>query len=140
MWQKIPVKYRWLIMGFPGFRLSGEQICAVALDRKQCVTATLDFVPEYTEEQLRDFLKQQLDVASAEESWKMLLSGIVNEKIASMLCAQKHLGERKIASIPKAKNRQLLREFADLLKQVKFSDHRCTGAFSLHRSPVAGFL
>ena len=69
---------------------------------------------------MRDFLKQQLDVASAEESWKMLLSGIVNEKIASMLCAQKHLGERKIASIPKAKNRQLLREFADLLKQVKF--------------------
>ena len=84
------------------------------------MTATLDFVPEYTEEQLRDFLKQQLDVASAEESWKMLLSGIVNEKIAGMLCAQKHLGERKIASIPKAKNRQLLREFAGLLKQVKF--------------------
>lgn len=21
VWQKIPVKYRWLIMGFPGFRL-----------------------------------------------------------------------------------------------------------------------
>ena len=106
------------ISGIPAFQVS--RYAAVALDRKQCVTATLDFVPEYTEEQLRDFLKQQLDVASAEESWKMLLSGIVNEKIASMLCAQKHLGERKIASIPKAKNRQLLREFANLLKQVKF--------------------
>ena len=41
------------------------------------------------------------------------------KKIAGMLCGQKHLGERKIASIPEAKNRQLLREFAHLLKQVK---------------------
>ena len=113
------------ISGIPAFQVS--RYAAVALDRKQCVTATLDFVPEYTEEQLRDFLKQQLDVASAEESWKMLLSGIVNEKIASMLCVQKHLGERKIASIPKAKKQTITEGVCRSAEAGQISDHRCTG-------------
>lgn len=105
------------ISGIPVFQVS--RYAAIALNEQRHVSAAIDFVPEYTEEKLREFLKQQLDTASAEESWKMLLSGVVNEKIAGMLCGQKHLGERKIASIPEAKNRQLLREFAHLLKQVK---------------------
>ena len=65
--RRYPVKYRWLIMEFLDSAFQVSRYAAVALDRKQCVTATLDFVPEYTEEpNCAIFLKQQLDVASAE--------------------------------------------------------------------------
>ncbi len=107
------------ISGIPVFQVS--RYASLALDESQRVEAVLDFAPEYTEEELRSFLKEQLTQISGEETWKEVLSGIVNEKLAAMLCTQKHLGERTIASVNETKRRQLQRELVHLLKQVKLT-------------------
>ena len=107
------------ISGIPVFQVS--RYASLALDEKQRVEAVLDFAPEYTEDALREFLKNQMTQVSGDMTWKELLSGIVNEKLAAMLCAQKHLGERTIASVNETKRRQLQRELIHLLKQVKLT-------------------
>ncbi len=107
------------ISGIPVFQVS--RYASLALDEKQRVEAVLDFAPEYTEDALREFLKNQMTQVSGNITWKELLSGIVNEKLAAMLCAQKHLGERTIASVNETKRRQLQREQIHLLKQVKLT-------------------
>jgi len=107
------------ISGIPVFQVS--RYASLALEENQRVEAVLDFAPEYTEEELRSFLKGQLTQVSGEETWKEVLSGIVNEKLAAMLCAQKHLGERTIASVNETKRRQLQRELVHLMKQIKLT-------------------
>ena len=107
------------ISGIPVFQVS--RYASLALEEKQRVEVLLDFAPEYTKEELCDFLKTQLTQATAEETWKDVLAGIINEKLAAMLCAQKHLGERTIASVNEKKREQLQREMIHLLKQVKLT-------------------
>ena len=107
------------VSGIPVFQVS--RYASLALEENQRVEVVLDFAPEYTEDALREFLKDQVAQVSGDKTWKELLAGIVNEKLAVMLCTQKHLGERTIASVSEAKRRQLQRELVHLLKQVKLS-------------------
>ena len=105
------------ISDIPVFQVS--RYASLALENGQRVEAVLDFAPEYTAEELHVFLKQQAAVATENENWKELLSGIVNEKIAGMLCAQKHLGERSVCSVGESKRRQLLKELVRLIKETR---------------------
>lgn len=73
------------ISGIPVFQVS--RYASIALAQRQSVRAELDFIPDYPAEQIEVFLSKQIANASVHESWQQLLSGIVNEKLAGMLCA-----------------------------------------------------
>lgn len=70
------------ISGIPVFQVS--RYAAKLLDRKQKVSAVLNFLPDLDEEEVQDLLKEQRSCLSGENA-ETFLNGIFNKKLASVL-------------------------------------------------------
>ena len=102
------------ISGIPVFQVS--RYASIALAQGQNVRAELDLIPEYPAEQMEAFLTQQIANASEHESWKQLLSGVVNEKLAGMLCAG--LRAKHVSDIPEKRHPAAIKKLMQALKRT----------------------
>lgn len=102
------------ISGIPVFQVS--RYASIALAQRQSVRAELDFIPDYPEEQIEVFLSKQIANASVHESWQQLLSGIVNEKLAGMLCAGLHA--KHVSDIPEKRRPAAIKKLMQALKRT----------------------
>lgn len=102
------------ISGIPVFQVS--RYASIALAQRQSVRAELDFIPDYPAEQIEVFLSKQIANASVHESWQQLLSGIVNEKLAGMLCAGLHA--KHVSDIPEKRRPAAIKKLMQALKRT----------------------
>ena len=102
------------ISGIPVFQVS--RYASIALAQGQSVRAELDFIPEYSAEQMETFLQKQIASASEHESWQQLLSGVVNEKLAGMLCAGLHA--KHVSDIPEKRRFAAIKKLMQALKRT----------------------
>ena len=112
------------VCGLWYFRYSGFQVsryASIALAQRQSVRAELDFIPDYPAEQIEVFLSKQIANASVHESWQQLLSGIVNEKLAGMLCAGLHA--KHVSDIPEKRRPAAIKKIMQALKRTTLTNH-----------------
>ncbi len=100
------------ISGIPVFQVS--RYASLALDRKESVTAVLDFLPELSAEEIRSIFVNCMSSSGTGKNWEELLSGMVNQKISAMLCGRLNLPQKTVVSQPKKvrqyQTEQIIRE------------------------------
>ena len=102
------------ISGIPVFQVS--RFASVALKLGRETTAKLDFLPEISETDLREVLQRQAAVYEKQKNWEEILSGLVNAKLAAMVCRRLHMSSEPIIFKNKdQKEKQLL----SLSRQLK---------------------
>ena len=84
------------ISGIPVFQVS--RYAAKLLDRKKKTFASLDFLPDLDETEVRSLLKEQKSCLS-EESAETFLGGIFNKKLASVLLKAANIRPEKTAGL-----------------------------------------
>lgn len=85
------------ISGIPVFQIS--RYASRALAQKVPVCVQVDFVPEFTREELRSFLEEESYRAQGsgnKKTWQQILSGIVNAKLAAAVCREAGLKENAL--------------------------------------------
>lgn len=102
------------ISGIPVFQVS--RYASVALEEKCSVTAVLDFLPELSEEEIRSILVNCLSSSGVEKSWEELLSGLVNQKIDTMICRKLRLPQKSVVSQPR---KVWLHQLGQIVRELK---------------------
>lgn len=102
------------ISGIPVFQVSRFASRALAEGKK--VTAELDFLPEISDKELSGILQQMVEHCAGRLSWQELLSGLVNRKVAALVCKLSHIP----ADCPAAQVKgSLPRQIQVLVRQIK---------------------
>ncbi len=98
------------ISGIPVFQVS--RFASEAIDKGESVNASIDFAPSYSENALRDILKEQREYLSS-ESAPVFLNGIFNRKLASLFLKRANISSKiKISSVTD-------KNINDLVKTIK---------------------
>ncbi len=104
------------ISGIPVFQLSGQ--AAVALENQRRVAVILDFVPEWSRQ---DLYIQLSDLAYGEKNWWDLLCGLINRKLAAALIQENGLSDCPLGSMGVKRWSWELERLTDALKGTRLS-------------------
>lgn len=93
------------ISGIPTFQVS--RYASVALDKKQKVTAVIDFLPSMSEGETKRFLEDRMK-RMGHKPCEELLTGVFNKKLAAVLLKQAGMsGEAKVSAVTEKQRRML---------------------------------
>lgn len=105
------------ISGIPVFQIS--RFAARALnEKKREIVAELDFMPDFTENQLRNFFMNRISMRPG-KTMKEFLTGIFHEKLSSVFLARTDIPEKMPASdLSQEKTEQLLHTIKSFRTQI----------------------
>ena len=115
------------ISGIPVFQVSGC-VSGLLYEKKE-VTARLDFMPDFTEEQMLSFLRVRRDVRPEKPS-RMFLTGLFHQKLSDLWCRMAHIPpEKKVGELTEG-------DRAALTALIKRMETRITGTNSFDKAQV----
>lgn len=128
------------ISGIPVFQISRSASRALAQQASVCVQ--IDFVPELTGEELVFFLEEAVFGAQGngnKKTWKQLLSGVVNAKLASVICLEAGIEENSLPRPDRSEETGRIRSLAARLKCTELPV-TSSGTFSQAQTTCGGVL
>jgi len=104
------------ISGIPVFQIS--RYAAAALSDQAEVKAAVDFLPDMTSQEARQFLDVTAEKTGGRKTWEQILSGLCNRKIAHMICIKLHLPETPVHEQSDKIFHKQLSQIVHLLKET----------------------
>ncbi|MCD7981578.1 MAG: NAD(P)/FAD-dependent oxidoreductase [Clostridiales bacterium] len=102
------------ISGIPTFQVS--RYASVSLAEKHRTEAEIDFIPEMPAEELYPYLSARVFRSGAKKTWRDILNGVCNQKIADMICRTLRLQDSLIRNFPEQTVKEQL---ALIVRQLK---------------------
>lgn len=102
------------ISGIPVFQIS--RFASLALAAKKKVQVYVDFLPGTNETALRDFLTGEAGSHGMQKNWYQILAGILNNKLAGMICRKLKLSELCVSQLSE---KALQKQTGQIIRQVK---------------------
>lgn len=116
------------ISGIPVFQIS--RFAARALSQKKKVEAEIDFMPDFTENQLQSFIRNRIQMRP-QKNMKEFLTGIFHEKLSSVFLLRMEIPETMRVS---EMNRQQTKR---LLETIKYFRTEITGTNGFDQAQVS---
>lgn len=107
------------ISGIPVFQVS--RFASAALAQGIAVRADLDFLPDQTKEHLRELLCAQYARRGREDGWEEIVSGMVNRKIAAMICRHQGLSQDSKRSLTEQEIAKQAESLSGSLKETRLT-------------------
>ncbi|MCD8231497.1 MAG: NAD(P)/FAD-dependent oxidoreductase [Clostridiales bacterium] len=119
------------ISGIPVFQVS--RYAASALKNGKQVIAKIDFMPEMSSEKLTHAIERIVQGCGGEKTWRQILSGFCNHKIAGMICESSGLSKIPVCGLTE---KQIRKQIPILVRCLKGTDIRIAGTRPMEQAQV----